>query len=289
MHLKEKGLAILKMLAVLFSYAIPVIIITGMILGFLATSINRQGPVMMIISGVVSLLFTLLAGFVISKIYKINTKELGMLFTKHWLRNYGIGIGIGTLSLLMVWLLSVVLGGYSITVNNVNQTVLINILINFVTMLMVGYYEEVLTRGLMTFVGAKNSKLFNAILVALIFSLLHLLNNSFSILPMINTFLVAIAFSMLTWISGDLWVAIGYHAFWNFTMGSILGVPISGVVTDGLLISSPNSAGLINGGAYGLEGSLICTVFLLTQIAFIYVFFIKEGKINKEPVASWLA
>lgn len=289
MQLKEKGIAILRMVAVLLSLFVPAGLVIEMIYRFFATPPSPQEPVGMMITGVVSTVIISLLCFIISRIYKIRTKELGMLFTKHWLRNYIIGIGIGTVSISMIWVLSVMFGGFRISVNNVNQTVLINILIIFVTMLFVGYFEEVLMRGLMTFVGAKNSKLFNAIVTAIFFSLLHSFNSSFSILPMINTFLIGIVFSMLTWIGGDLWMAIAYHAFWNFVMGSILGVQVSGVVMSGLLISSLNNAGLINGAGYGLEGSLICTVFILAQIAFLYVFFIKKGRTNKEPVASWLA
>lgn len=142
----------------------------------------------------------------------------------------------------------------------------------------------------MAFVGVKNNKLFNAIVVGVIFALMHLLNPSFNIFSMMNTLLIAIVFSVLTWISGDLWIAIGYHAIWNFILGNIFGVPVSGNIQAGtLLTSSPSSFDLISGGEYGLEASLVFTIVLFIQIAFIYVFFIKKGKTNKEPVAPWLA
>jgi len=287
-QLKEKCLAILRMLVTLLSS----FIIPAIILQFIGSPTNL--PVLVIdifnlVPFLISFLFTLLACFVVSKIYKIKMYELGMLFTKHWSRNFGVGVCVGTLSIAIIWILSILFGGYTISINNINQTVLIKIILNLLAMLMVGYYEEALTRGLMTFVGVKNNRLFNAIVVAVVFSLMHLLSPSYNILSMVNTLLVAIVFSMLTWISGDLWVAIGYHAFWNFILGSILGVPTSGLGTIGLLVSSPNSSDLINGGEYGLEASLVCTIFLLIQIAFIYVFFIKKGKTNKYPTAPWLA
>ena len=299
MQIKDKFLAILRILAVcLLLFIIPVIVV-GFIAGALRSPtmlpviVNLPVIVINIINLTIylpSLLFILLGCFVVSKIYKIKVHKLGMLFTKHWIKNVGLGIGIGTLSITTVWLLSILFGGYTITINNLDQTVLIGIVFGFLASLMVGYSEEVMTRGLMTFVGVKNNKLFNAIIVGLLFSLMHLLSPSFNILSMINTLLVAIVFSMLTWISGDLWVAIGYHAIWNFILGNIFGISVSGNLSGkALLISLPSSSDLISGGEYGLEASLVFTMFLLIQIAFIYVLFIKKGKTNKEPVAPWLA
>ena len=288
MKIKEKCFAIVRILVtLLLAIAIP-----GFVLGLIKLPTDSTVLTIDLINLVpffLSFLFILLACFVISKVYKIKMRELGILFTKHWARHFGVGICIGTLSITAIWIISILFSGYSISVNVLNQTVLIKIVFNLLTMLMVGYYEEALTRGLMTFVGAKNSKLFNAIVVGIVFSLMHLLSPSFSVLSMVNTLLIAIVFSMLTWISGDLWVAIGYHAFWNFVLGSILGVPTSGLVTTGLLTSSPNASPLISGGGYGLEASLICTIFLFIQIAFLYVLFIKKGKTNKAPAAPWLA
>ena len=66
----------------------------------------------------------------------------------------------------------------------------------------------------------------------------------------------------------NLWFAIALHWFWNWLQGPVLGFEVSGNAFGESLLTLDTSAGsaLLNGGPFGFEGSLICTVLMLAAI-----------------------
>jgi hypothetical protein len=60
------------------------------------------------------------------------------------------------------------------------------------------------------------------------------------------------------------------HGAWNWTQGNFFGVAVSGQqVSDSVFTftANPGSADLITGGAFGIEGSLVCTLVYAVGIA----------------------
>ena len=55
----------------------------------------------------------------------------------------------------------------------------------------------------------------------------------------------------------SLWMPMGLHAAWNFTQGPVLGVPVSGNATHGILQARLTGPTILSGGAFGLEASMI--------------------------------
>lgn len=60
----------------------------------------------------------------------------------------------------------------------------------------------------------------------------------------------------------SIWVAVGLHFAWNTTVG-LLGIPVSGHASPGLLIAEPTGPELLTGGQFGIEGSIIPVVVSL--------------------------
>ena len=57
---------------------------------------------------------------------------------------------------------------------------------------------------------------------------------------------------------------IALHWFWNWIQGPVLGYEVSGnKFCNGLLALRLPEANLINGGAFGFEGSILCTVLMV--------------------------
>lgn len=54
----------------------------------------------------------------------------------------------------------------------------------------------------------------------------------------------------------NLWFVIGIHLAWNTTV-ALLGIPVSGHVTQGLLAVDVTGPALVTGGAFGIEGSVV--------------------------------
>lgn len=60
---------------------------------------------------------------------------------------------------------------------------------------------------------------------------------------------------------------LGLHLGWNWTQGSLLGFPVSGLDSEGLLSAVPHGGPIwLTGGAFGPEASLPCAVVLALGI-----------------------
>ena len=128
----------------------------------------------------------------------------------------------------------------------------------------------------MNFLAAKYSPLVGIISNALIFSLLHLANNSFGLLAAINIFIVGILFSLLFYVSDDIMLSSAAHSFWNFAQGNIFGISVSGMANskNTIFISKLLGNPSLTGGAFGIEGGLATTIVL----TIVTIYLIKKSK-----------
>ena len=121
--------------------------------------------------------------------------------------------------------------------------------------------EEMLFRGYMFQVLVKAIGAFATILpMSVLFGLAHSDNLNFSGLALVNTVLWGIVLGYAFLLSGDLWLPIGLHFGWNWTL-PWFGANLSGF-TMGVTGYSMHwkIGGLWSGGAYGPEGGLLTTV-----------------------------
>jgi len=121
--------------------------------------------------------------------------------------------------------------------------------------------EEMLFRGYMFQVLVKAIGPFATILpMSVLFGLAHSDNLNFSWLALLNTVLWGIVLGYAFLLSGDLWLPIGLHFGWNWTL-PWFGANLSGF-TMGVTGYSMHwkIGGLWSGGAYGPEGGLLTTV-----------------------------
>jgi len=125
-----------------------------------------------------------------------------------------------------------------------------------------GFGFQILIRGL----GAWTT----IVPVGIIFALLHGENPHSTWLALVNTAGFGILFGYAFWRSHDIWLPIGLHFGWNFTL-PIFGVNVSGlnVRTTGLAMQW--SAGpLWSGGDYGPEASILTLGILLALAVFVW-------------------
>jgi hypothetical protein len=70
-----------------------------------------------------------------------------------------------------------------------------------------------------------------------------------------------------------LWFPLGIHWAWNWTMGAVLGLPVSGIerlTPEPLLRATDIGPAWLTGGSYGIEGGAACTIALLVSTLFIW-------------------
>ena len=144
-----------------------------------------------------------------------------------------------------------------------------------------GMYEEVLFRGCF-FVSTAASKkpLVYAIAVnSILFSVAHGLNSGVTILAFVNIALFGVLMSVCMIKTENIWFVGALHSFWNFTQGNFFGVNTSGMEMNATIFEfdANNQSGLINGGAFGLEGGIVVTVAVCIAIAVVVALIKKES------------
>jgi membrane protease YdiL (CAAX protease family) len=120
--------------------------------------------------------------------------------------------------------------------------------------------EEMLFRGYGFQVLVKGIGPFATILpVAVLFGLAHSQNLNFGPLALFNTVLWGVVLGYAYLRSGDLWLPIGLHFGWNWTL-PLLGANLSGFTMDVTGYAMHWKVWeKLSGGAYGPEGGLLTT------------------------------
>lgn len=131
---------------------------------------------------------------------------------------------------------------------------------------LVSLSEELLFRAY--FIRNYTGPAVHAVIVSsLFFAVMHIFNPNISVTGFINIFIAGLLFACIYLWSGSLYLPIGLHLTWNFTMGYIYGLPVSGLAIDGLLQVEITGPAWITGGHFGLEGGFLATALLLFGFA----------------------
>jgi membrane protease YdiL (CAAX protease family) len=131
--------------------------------------------------------------------------------------------------------------------------------------LMVGFLEEFLFRGYALFTATTGITFWPAaILSSLLFGYVHHGNSGENWLGAFNAGAVGFLFCLILRRTGSLWVAVGFHAAWDWGETYFYGVPDSGLVAPGHLFN-PSFSGPVwlTGGSVGPEGSWLCLALIV--------------------------
>lgn len=136
----------------------------------------------------------------------------------------------------------------------------------FVFYLLVALFEETLMRGYILghLLYTRINKFLSLFISAALFALLHISNPEIDFMPMLNLVLAGMLLGASYLYTRNLCFPISLHLFWNWFQGPILGYQVSGNdFTNSMLTLSMPEENVLNGGAFGFEGSLICTVLMI--------------------------
>lgn len=143
----------------------------------------------------------------------------------------------------------------------------------------VGLFEEFLFRGYTLFTLTTGLGFWPAaLLLSAAFGYVHHGNSGETWVGAFNAGLVGMLFCLLLRRTGDLWMAIGFHAAWDWGETYFYGVADSGQIAVGHLFNA-SFAGpqWITGGSVGPEGSYFC-VGLLVLIFLVFAVWLREAK-----------
>jgi membrane protease YdiL (CAAX protease family) len=106
---------------------------------------------------------------------------------------------------------------------------------------------------------------FTVLLTSLLFALAHI-QNGLPFVGFLNIFLSGVLLGLILVVTRSLVYASIFHFSWNFFQGPILGYRVSGLTFPSLFDINFEHGNLLNGGSFGLEGSLVALFFLTLAV-----------------------
>lgn len=194
----------------------------------------------------------------------VTFKEKKVLFTReqvNTIKNYWIELLVGFLLPVFIVLLIKLVDRYSsLSLNfDIKAFYYLPFFFLFAT------FEEVLFR--FALLGSPKTKgKFNTkvILSSIIFSLFHITNNGYDLVAFALIFVssMIISFVYIATEKNLLLVSL-IHTIWNFCSGSVIGGEVSGLPVQHTLIKLVRTKdNIVNGGSFGIEGSIISLIIL---------------------------
>lgn len=180
----------------------------------------------------------------------------------HVLEGLGIGMGMLAATAFLLWLF-----GLSWTVHLEGEAAWRMAFSGLLLAVLVASAEEILYRGYPWLVlEPVLGSWWTTVLIAMVFAAGHGLNPSVNSIGIINIALAGIWLGRARARTGTLWLPIGLHAGWNLAQGPLLGFPVSGLDSTGILRPLGEIASWISGGTFGPEGGLAATLVLVVGI-----------------------
>jgi membrane protease YdiL (CAAX protease family) len=242
-----------------------------------ATEPHYLLPIGLGIAELVAFLIILLVSWVMSRIERRRVGEYGLPLTRSAWSQLAIGYllwGFLPLSLLLLIMRSLHVFYFGNLILRGSSILIWGLLWGF-TFLMVGFFEEYTFRGYALYTLADGIGFWPAaIILAAVFGRVHMGNSGETHIGIIDVCLFAIFAAVTLRLTGNLWLAVGAHAGWDWGESFFYGVNDSGTTAPGHLFNSHvQGPDWLSGGSVGPEGSVLSSAFLiLMTIAFFVIY-----------------
>ncbi|HMM80590.1 MAG TPA: type II CAAX endopeptidase family protein [Pyrinomonadaceae bacterium] len=207
---------------------------------------------------------------------RLPFRAFGAAFSTGWLKHLLIGNALGFAAIVIAILPALIGGDLQFRLSEEPLSVLAyQIGLSFVFFAFGAAFEEALFRGYILQTFARSGLAWLVIgLTSILFGVVHLTNPAADAVSTANTILAGVVFSLAYLKTLDLWLPFGLHFMWNFAQGSIFGIEVSGLkflspIT--LFVETDHGPKWLTGEAYGIEGSVGCTIALLVLIGAMYL------------------
>lgn len=237
-----------------------------------------SGTPFLLISEVVEVFTIFLSVFIVRRyLDKRSFVSLGLQIDKRTVMDVFTGIGITLLMMGLIffseWRLDwLTINSFAWNVDPM-QYVITQVLLFVVIYTVVGWNEELMSRGYHLQTIASGTNLFWGLVISsAIFGGLHLANPHATWIGALGIFCAGLFLGYAYIRTGKLWLPMGLHLGWNFFEGVVFGFPVSGL--DVYHLSHINVTGpeLWTGGPFGPEAGLIVIPVLALGTGLIYLY-----------------
>lgn len=223
--------------------------------------IKKPGMVSYVVMETCMLLAVLTPALILLRFERRSFSDLGLT-----VRGHAKELLWGTLTAVLLYLIGF---GWSWGLGEVEVTGMhldpLSLTESWFFFLLVALTEEIMVRGyvLGRLLHTQMNKFLSLLLSAVLFGLLHIFNPNVAFLPMLNLVLAGILLGSVYLYTRNLCFPIALHLFWNWIQGPVLGYPVSGNhFGTSFLTLRISDESTMSGGAFGFEGSIICTVLM---------------------------
>lgn len=204
-------------------------------------------------------------------------RALGWALHRGWWRDLAIGSLVGAASLVAAALIAMLFGGFAFSFKPAEflPAALNTLVMSGLIFVLAAAAEEILFRGYPLQTVLRSWPAWLAVVPSsIMFAYVHLANpNVAPGFTFVNTTLAGVWLAVAYLRTRSLWFPLGVHWSWNWTMGALLGLPVSGITEiapEPLLRAADRGPAWLTGGSYGIEGGAACTVALLLSTIFIW-------------------
>ena len=208
---------------------------------------------------------------------KMSFESLGLQLNRQAVVDVLVGIGITVVQMGLIFMAMLGLGwlrfeGFGWEFDPIN-TVIAGVLTYLIGFIIVGWNEELLSRGyhLQTIASGLNL-LWGIVISSAVFGVLHLANSGASWVSTAGIFFAGVFLAYGYLRTKQLWLPIGLHIGWNFCEGVVFGFPVSGAETYKLTRIEVTGPEIWTGGVFGPEAGLIVLPALLVGAFLIYLY-----------------
>ncbi|MCD6346242.1 MAG: CPBP family intramembrane metalloprotease [Bacteroidales bacterium] len=279
-QLSPMGMRVLRFPLTRFIIAFSFLAVGGAVAIFLAEAIIRimGGGLFPWYENALHVLFLCSSSFLVYWLYVelFEGRPLSELSMESFAQT-GTGIIIGFLFVSLTIGMIALFGGYRVEGWN-KANVLLPV---FLMSVQAAITEEFLMRAIsFRIIEDGIGTWWSIILTALIFGFLHIWNDNATVISSLSIALTAgVIFALLYALTRKLWIVIGVHFAWNFTLGGIYGAPVSGGAIDGLMKGRLVGPEWITGGAFGPEASIFIVLISIFITAYLVWRVIRDDKV----------
>jgi len=206
---------------------------------------------------------------------------MGLPFRKNAVRYSVLGFCFGGAMVTLAVIAIAIWGHLSYTIS-ISLPTMIKPMLLVTAMLGVGaMFEELAFRGytfqrLVEAIGAVAA----VVVTSAIFAAMHMANPHASAFSVVNTAGVGVLFALAYLKTRSLWLPWGMHFGWNFTLGVLFGLPVSGINRFSVISHGVATGPVwLTGGDYGIEASATGTAVIILGA-------IVLGLLPRGPVAA---
>lgn len=251
----------------------------------------------LIISYFILVIWALLVSWFCLRFFeRLKLRALGLTWHRGWWREVGWGVLIAALMMGAVVGLQVIGGGTRLTLNplwrdaQTSGWLIIgkDCLAALLLFIGAGAFEELLYRGyaLQTLLRGL-PPLLPLLLLSLLFGIGHWENPHRTVFSTLNTVLAGVWLAVAYLKTRSLWLPAALHCTWNWTMGALFGLPVSGlqIPQQPILIATSGAPVWLTGGDYGSEGGAATTAVFI--IAIVIIWRARWLTVAPEVAAAW--